>query len=195
MSSPFFMAYRQWCPCSRWHFQKLDPTCTNILNKIRKVLYFTWIHVAFVSSPEMMYCTMFSTVQEDAVESIVSIVHSRGFSLVLSGSVLNVQKLVTLLNVIARNPLVLRCRKSLGILHCLRSFSSCWQYKMFPFYKLWNSLVFVHEQRIISFLTMSSRPIQSIDCFTAFSSSFFSQIKTLSSPSVSFHFSLTELGH
>lgn len=104
----FFMACRQWCPCSRWHFQKLDPTCTNILNKIRKVLYSTWILVAFVSSPEMMYCTNFLTVQEDAEESIVRIVHSRGFSLVLSGSVLNVQKLVSLLNVTARNPLVLQ---------------------------------------------------------------------------------------
>lgn len=67
------------------------------------------IHVAFTSNPEMMYCTMFFIVEEDAMESIVSIGHQRCFSvLVLSGSVLNVQKLVSLLNANARIPLVLQ---------------------------------------------------------------------------------------
>lgn len=134
MSSPF-VAYGQWCPCSRWHFQKLDPTCTNVLNKIRKVLYSTWIHVAFASGPEMMYCSMLSIVREDAVESIVSIGHSRGFTVWCSQGVSWMCRNLSLFWMWLPESLwYFRCRKRLGILHCLQNFSSCWQYKMFPFY-------------------------------------------------------------
>lgn len=102
------------------------------------------------------------------MESIVSIGHQRCFSvLVLSGSVLNVQKLVSLLNANARIPLVLQMQKKTGH-HTLLTEFLLLAAQNVPFLHNYETLLCLNiSKELYPFLTMSSRPIHSIDCFTA----------------------------
>lgn len=81
------------------------------------------------------------------------------------------QKLASLLNMNARNPLVIQMQKKTGHPPLLTEFLLLLAVQNVPFLHNYETLVFIHKQRITPFLTMSSRPVRSIDCFTAFLSS------------------------